>query len=792
MPPVTRVHTYKTDDTLSTHAVSASPPPPAMRGGRADRVAPASAPAGRVSGHSMSQMRQQHAFLYQQLQDLLHQQSQLERERQESLISCRRELRAIYDENASLRTIISEGESRRRHNQHTGRPGVPATVTLSELESLTARINIARKKTNRLMYDMKLTERDLALELGTSSELKKELETPLDPAALLLGSNRPLYVRMMRLERRLNDVLCRQGNVAVVLRNYRFHEAALRREANQYDVREGYIELECQDRHRDHLQMLSLYDGARAAYFKAVEKRDATRHLNARLRTAKEKALQQKQQSVNAALAQTQREELRCVALQQRWDEEMQLLEAAETTQARLYQLHVNARSPMALLRVAGESRVSDTTVSFGGIAGASTGDDVDEKVAAYKSAFEGMMRGWGVSTLDALVEEYQKEMDAQAALHQELDYMREAEAALMEEVRQLRKDVEESQYCVGVPRITNSTVAEVEVSEPLAALHQITVSEHLEREINAFLDEAKVELTTSADTASANSQLLVDVATQLQRLSDLVADYRQDIRLPPIDTKTAASAGRSSTLPLHAAVLAQKLLSLADDTTRRGGEETAVADGEETASIPVPTSAQLVVPANNRRVHPRHERHHRFTAGQGDVATMSSSAARVLLLRQQRAAVQQQRNQTPSSFLPTGIEHLNDKGREDDAALDRFASLNPAEMAELSNPSLLLSTSDDSHLVESASMVIGDTRAAGGGDAAPSLSMTMKRGSIAFPPPAGPSPAAAKRGGRSSQTRATNAAAVDYDMDEPLGRKEVKHISMMIQERRHRNSRLL
>ena len=866
-------------------------PVPAEQARKILRAASAN-PTRHVNGRSPVSAHAGHdvAYLYQQLQDTLQQQTRAEEERQRQLMVYRRQLRRYYDSNAILRNIIQAGEARRRDEAialadvapkvptttttakslvHTNTSGVgaaaasgplrahsrgtskgPASVTEAELEVVEQRIHLTRQRHNRLLHEVRVNTAALLKDEQAKAMITAEAGASLDPASLLMGANRPVYLRLMRLEHLLNEVLRKQSTVGVVLKNYRYHLTTLRSEAARYDVQQRMLENEYADRHRDHLQLLDLYETARAAYASAVDARAALQQSGAKMRHAKEKALSQRRKEVEKELADTQLQERRVVDLQQQLEEESQLLEAAENTKAQLEKQRLNSRAALTLLKATSTSR-EGAGAAASGVDGQLSGGNADERVSAFEVAFRDMMQVAHVDTLDALVETYQAEMEQQCKLQDDLDGLRDARASLRQETATLRDRLKQTKYCVGAGTRFGAAAADnMDHSTSTASggwkTTTAAVSPLMEREMETFLREEKATLTLQIKENELNQSLLMEVAERMNRLSSLVAEYRADVRLPAIRLSPALST-RSSTLPLHAAVLAQKLLALASDaaphddndkdddglttatTTVDAASSLIPSKGSGGGALSVVSSTQLVIPANNRRVPLPHERgvgggvsrsgvgggafesRARFSA---DVAGISSTAARALLngaaqpvsslsaspdyvATNVRSGFQAQRKRRSSASAGAGF--IEGEDDDDDAQLATVAALPPPGGRVLDFDLDSSGDSDGRGVSDSSSDRVnnGELREncneggeAGERDAA---TLTRRRRSSAK---AG---LAERRSGviSSNLVRGANLLgggggggdATEDDQEDPLRRDEVKRMSEMIQERRKRDS---
>ncbi|CAC9458491.1 hypothetical_protein_-_conserved [Leishmania infantum] len=765
------------------------------------------------------------ASICQQLHDALQQQSRLELQRQQQLVQYRRQLRTLCDDNATLRNIIQAGERRKRDAEvaaaaglvmptgaraHTnGAPNEPATVTEAEMEALSQRINLARRRRNKVLHEIKVDEAALDAEAKLQESLAEQAQIALDPAKLLMGANRPVYLRIMRLEQLINKVLSKQRVAGVVLANYRHHLGILSTEAAQYDAQQTLLEKEYADRHRDHLKLLQLYDTARAAYATAVEVLQVVQRNASRMCTAKEKALQQKRREVDKDLVATQQQERRAVDWQQQLEEETQMLESAENTKAQLEQQRMNSHAALTVLQVTSASREDGTGEP-------STG--TDERVAAYEVAFRDMMRVAKVNTLDALVEAYQAEIEQQYRLQNNLTYVREAQGALEQELQHLRERVKQTKYCVGA---ATRLATESTVFDAASAIVGTAPSPLMERELQTFVREEKESLAIHVGANEANQALVMEVAERVNHLAELVADYRADVRVPWIQC-TAALAKRSSTLPLHVAVLAQKLLALAADAAGEAdlgpsstlsspvkdaghGEGAVHDDKDSTSAAAVVSSVQIVIPANNRRVPLAYEGAGGGAGGPGpsgrrgrtaaDVAGISSSAARALLHPHGAgpggreggalgASMNQRRRRSSAAAGAGFIESTED---EDDVRLAVVAALPPPGGRVLDFDGASTDTSELHSGILNGSDAGGGARSGGdgaGGDSGSShRAAAVTRGRRHFSKLPRHMATAGAAGAHQANVQSL-ARAVEDDQEDPLRREEVKRMSELIRTR--------
>ncbi|KAG5485015.1 hypothetical protein LSCM1_07095 [Leishmania martiniquensis] len=807
---------------------------PLLKGGGGGRRPMSSMPPGRnvgggrrrpVSAATLGNgTSREVAYLCQQLQSALQQQARLEVQCQQQVVQYRRRLRTLCDDNATLRNIIQAGESRRRdldvataaglvaraegRAHANGAPNGPATVTEAELEVLSQRINLAHQRHNRVLHEVKVNQAALDAEAEAQESLAVQAQMTLDPASLLMGANRPVYLRMRRLEQLMDTALCKQRVVGVILANYRHHLGILRTEAAHYDAQQTLLDKEYAARHQDHLQLLRLYDTARAAYATAVEDLRAVQKNASRMRKAKEKALQQRRQEVDQDLVAVQRQERRTVDLQQHLEEETQLLEAAENTKAQLERQRINSRTALTLLQAASASREGGTGLSDTNDDGGDAGQplpDTDERVAAYEVAFRDMMRMAKVGTLDALVSAYEEEVKQQCRLRNELKDGREAQATLQQQVQQLRERAQQTKYCVGAStRLATGRTASTAIGTASSPL--------MERELQTFVREEKESLAAHVSSNEANQSLLVEVAERVNQLAALVGNYRTDVQVPTI-RPTPALAKRSSTLPLHVSVLAQKLLALAADTVEAvnlasSPAKDAVHGGRvhrhsgRSSSVAVVSSAQLLIPAHNRRVSLAHEGANGGVGGRGpggrrgrtaaDVAGISSAAARALLYRHGNApggalsALPNQRRRRSSAAAGAGF--IEGEEDEDDVPLVAVAALPPPGGRVLDFDESSTSTSELHSSSVDASNV--GSSACGGGDGAGGDNGSSNHGAAAgrgrrrllrkqLRHTATAGVAGARQANLQARTR-----AIEDDQEDPLRREEVKRMSELIRAR--------
>ncbi|KAG5510329.1 hypothetical protein JKF63_07657 [Porcisia hertigi] len=743
------------------------------------------------------------SFLSQQIHEALQQHSRLEEERQKQLVQYRRHLRTLCDENATLRNIIHAGESRRRdvlaaeasglvttnggcaHPSSMGRG--PATVTEAEMEILSQRIHLARQRHNRALHDICATEAALSAEVKAQESLMEQSEATLDPMKSLMGANRSVYLRIMRLEQLMNNLLTKQRTAGVLLSNYRHHLSTLQREATQYDVQQKLLDKEYANRHRDHLQLIQLYDKARAAYATATGDLQALRTSASRMQKLKEKALRHKRREVERELVAAQHQERRVVDLQQQLEEETQSLEAAENRKAQLEWQRINSNAPL--------TRRRSFMASPEGSAGPSEEEDnngmsttgADERAAAYEVAFRDMMRFAKVSTLDDLVKAYQAEIDQQNRLQHELDHVRETQAALQQEVQQLREWEKQTKYCVGA-----GTRLLAEGPAPVVAG---TTSSHLmERELQTFVRETTTSLVAHVGANEASQSILRGVAERVNRLAELVAHYRSDVQVAPIQF-TPDLTKRSSTLPLHIAVLAQKLLALAVDTAgaadlRPFPTTAPVTASNDPVAAVISSTQQLVIPANNRRVSSTHDsaggRRGRAAA---DVAGISSTTARALLYSH-GAAHGGRESHAPSStqgrrksFSAAGAGFIEGQEREEDVSLVTVVG-KPSPGGRVLD---FDDASTDTSEAYSSPADGGDAGGNGGevtGDSEThSKTAASTRGGGRLSLPRSRLAKAAGSGALQAHAQA-RAKEMEDDQEDPLRREEVKRMSAQIRDR--------
>ncbi|CAD2222608.1 hypothetical protein AGDE_15475 [Angomonas deanei] len=505
-------------------------------------------------------------YLEEQLKDLLQRQGEVDRQHQRELLTFRHTMRSLYDENAVLRNITNAAQRRLRLGGETD-PDLPSSITEAELEHLNMRINLATRKCNRLIHEINLLkdggEVQEALHVSRRSLAVEERE---------IGANRPLFLRIQRLENRLDEVLKKQNTVRVVTRGYETHYQDLKQDSKHYDVRMQTLEKELADRHRDYLQLLTLYRNLEDDMKAALKEEEEFGEQFHRNRRSKEKALQEKKASVEAALLDTAHLERKAAELEHVLLEEMQLLESAEMTQETL------------------ERRLlGDTTAEVA--EDAHTAEE-EEKLAAFDAAFQSMLGRSGCHDVDELVGVYRRE-------RQQLEELR----AQVEDARRERQEAAEA---------LKRTKAEVQTAKVCGPTDTST-SPVLEEELRSFLQEEKANYAKARERREESQRELQKIVFAVNQLIQKVAYYRPDVALRPAQTP------QDTDFPLTVAVLTQKLLALADDTTHGGVPQTSASQ-----------SAQIVLPAHNVRVRlPAKEP----KAG-GKVAAIGSSAAAGILRR--------------------------------------------------------------------------------------------------------------------------------------------------------------
>eukprot|EP00796_Vickermania_ingenoplastis_P009541 gene9541-6698_t len=693
------------------------------------------------------------AYLKQKLRDVLDRQVLTDEQHQQNMITTRQLLRRMYDENATLRNIISSAEFRKRNEGRVASLDDPPSVTDAEVAVLSNRINITRRSYNRLLHELR------QLTVQVTEEERKERDHmeaiaatagTLDPAAMYaaLSGNKTLSLRIQKLERQLNDVLARQRVVSMIIDGYAGQILELNKERTEYNNQLKSLEQQFLDRHRDHLHLVTLFQNAQYDYEKLVAQRTAyTQHVR-KQRRLKEKLLADRRTEVQQAILETERHNRALVELQLVLDEEAQRLEEVEAMHQDLIARSARQRDVDALLATgsngagAGGEEYTDP--------GSGRDAEQEEQLSAYHIAVQELLKETKAESRQRLVPLFQAEVQQYEQLRAQVEMKRERLDRLEGEVKQLRSKWANA-------RVSASATAVV----PQA-------SSTLEEELKVFLSESEEELAAVVAEEERRRLLLRDLAAQGNRLITLLAPYRPDIPLRPLKEVDPH-------LPIHFTALAQKLLSLSDEATLGAGAR----------GVPPPAPATaIVIPENNVRVKLQ-----KPAASGGEkkkVATMASAGA-AAVLQQRTGAAGGRSGSTMDQSLPI---------------LGQSFSLIQDDMNDPYAAPVVTSDLDDAADEEDETSSQGSREPgmgySGGTDTlAPNGSLSMGASTTTTTgqlPPRGPGGKGKPKGGRSSggsgggprsgSTTIVPGRGSSIASDEPLLRTELKRVSMAIKER--------
>lgn len=565
--------------------VSATPQPPSASPSHGRQQRPASTtslrPGGSGAGGGGAVHKSPHKvteteFIQNQLREILREHAAEEEKHRVSLVEYRLAVRNSYNENAVVRNIIAAAETRLRH---AGTTTATVSVTEAEMEYLQLRINLAKRRMNRMTYDIRRLTDETSTDNADERRAEITRNTSVASAAALSGAHHTTFLRLQKLERSLDNILVTQGTVRAILTGYEAQADVLREEKRRYDNCMSHVEKEYQDRHRDHMQLAVLYQNAAKAYDLVASERASFLRNTERIRRAKERALAAKTAEVNQSLRETQRQEQKIADLQQQLDDEDQLMESEESLLAQLECRRLASRNVLAVLGGGSSSdpaalQSSQNVAALAhGVASAKDG----EQFAAYQMAFQSMMKTAGVTQLQDLVTVFESEYQRQNDMKRRVAAARADEERLRVELKQLQASCNANRYCTqpGVPQ-------------------QPFTSKLLTEEMQTFIGEERTLLQETVSANAAKEFLLADAVGRVNSIIEKTAAYRPDVDIP------VTLNAHHPAFPLRVVALTQKLLALADDATRRvkGSESPGVL-----ASVPVVRDTPMVIPQNNVRV---------------------------------------------------------------------------------------------------------------------------------------------------------------------------------------------
>lgn len=592
-------------------------------GGSSDSSAPSTLPgsASKISSEAM--------YLHQKLRDVLGKQIVIDEKHQRDLILSRHQLRRLYDENASYRSIITAAEYRKRNDGRVACPSDSPSVTDAELAMFFTRCTLAKRNQNRLKYELTRLEQVVKEEERREKENLQVAQLSsdiLDHAALevMLSGNVSVGLRIKKIEDELNAVLGQQQVVAMITDKYREQIQNFANERFQYANHIKALEQQYLDRHREHLQMITLFQNATYDYEKMVSQRAAFSEHMKKQRNLKEKLLQDRQTEVKHAILEGERYVRGITDLQLELDEESQLLEQVEMEQQELLKRQARQRDTDTLLGSGGGgSRRSSPRHN-----NEQSGDaEAEEQLSAYHLAIQHLLKETKTENRQELIPFFQKELLQYEQLRAQVAVKLNRRNQLEEEVKRLRETYDNVKVCAAT-------------ASPVAAHSSAT----LEAELQSFLEEAEAELGKLVREGESHRILLQDLAQHGNQLAGLVSAYRPEIAI-------RAMKEEDSLLPIHFTALTQKLLSLADEvtTSTQSVRNDRSLPHQRTAIPPPPAVTPVIIPENNLRVTvkqrigemdvghrpPRGGRWKRSTAG---IATgMTSVACDPALLQQHR-----------------------------------------------------------------------------------------------------------------------------------------------------------
>lgn len=538
---------------------------------------------------SASQMTSEAVYLHQKLLDVLAKQIAIDEKHQQELILSRHQLRRLYDENASYRSIITAAEYRKRNDGRVASSADSASVTDAELAMFFARCTLAKRNQNRLKYELNRLEQIVAEDEKKYRNNMKAVELSshaLDHVALdmKLSGTPSVGIRTKKIEDELNAVLGQQQVVEMVTKKYRDQIGNFANDRFQYANHIKALEHQYLDRHREHLQMVTLFQNATYDYEKMVSQRAAfTEHLK-KQRKLKEKLLQDRQTEVKHAIMEGERYVRGIADLQMEFDEESQLLERVEMEHQELLKRQSRQHDTDTIL---GSGKSGSRRSSPRSDSSPPEDAELEEQLSAYRLANQYLLKETKRETMADLIPFFQKEISQFDQLRSQVAVKLNRKNVLEEEVKRLRATYNNAKVCASV-------------TGPAAPQS----SSILEAEMESFLEEAEAQMGKLVREGESHRVLLQELAEYGNHLSRLTSGYRPEIHIQPMKEE-------DSLLPIHFTALTQKLLSLADEATAgtRGvaEDQSHPHQGGGTilpGTIPLPpVVTPVVIPENNLRV---------------------------------------------------------------------------------------------------------------------------------------------------------------------------------------------
>lgn len=566
--------------------MSALVPNSARIGNRKERRSSSESNTASTHPAPTSKVASEVVYLQQKLRDVLAKQIVVDEKHQRDLILSRHQLRRLYDENAAYRLIVNAAQYRKRNDGKVISSNSAPSVTDAELEMFFNRITSSKRTENRLKYELNRLKQASKEEEKRERDILQSLNifsNTVDHAAPEVAhtGNPSVALRIKKVETELNAVLGQQRVVEMITDSYRQLGQNLINESSDYANNIKALETQYVDRHREHLQMITLFQNAKYDYERTVSQRKAFADNMKNQRCLKEKLLQDRQTEVKHAILEAERYECAIADLQMELEEESQLLEQVEMARQELLKRQARQRDVDTLLANGGGGTNGSRRGSPQGNPSQSQDAEAEEQLSAYHLAIQQLLKESKTENRQQLVPFFKKELLQYQQLRAQVAVKLNRKQLLEKEVKDLRTKYDNVKVCA-------ATTGQV-------APHS---SATLEAEVQSFLEEAEAELVKLVRDGENHRLLLQELGRNGNQLAHLVATYRPEITIQNMREEDPL-------LPIHFTALTQKLLSLADEVTRN----TRLKEGEGShhrqgiVIPPPPAVIPVVIPENNLRV---------------------------------------------------------------------------------------------------------------------------------------------------------------------------------------------
>nr|CCC92193.1 conserved hypothetical protein [Trypanosoma congolense IL3000] len=464
------------------------------------------------------------AELYvQRINEISAQRTKVVRDFQQKIASNRARVRMMHEENTHLRSIRAGGKD----------------VTARELELLDKRKYTAIRRLNRLSHQVRKIEEGIQTAEEVRANNEKELSL-LTREGTATGC-KSVALRIQRLENFLDRILGHQRFVARINESYNELLQELLKDSVGRDTRTRFLEQSVGVRHQDYARLVVLYHNATSLHEKAQGDLRRFDQFFQQSRKLKDKALAERRNYVEAALRQTQRQELRYVELQQEIDEELQRLEEIEVEKQVMHQrrqrsLSATERLQSCISTADGKlsSRANDRLNNVLLVTGSAKDE---ERMRTLETSFTRMMRVTEAQTLEDLFLKFKKEQGLREQLKLQSEKEQERYEEIHEEVKRLRKKVKEH----GIRHV-----------------HCTPMTSCMRSELEGYIKEAMYKRDLALEKVTEMEHTVAEVLKNTDVLGEQVSCYRPEVQI---------SQTQIENLITNLEVLQVKIVSLADDT---------------------------------------------------------------------------------------------------------------------------------------------------------------------------------------------------------------------------------